>query len=181
MWTEWGYTIFGVGGQRDHADVSINLLAVDDANVKYDYEKIFYHDFPQVTEAEMGGSNANRKAIKMLQEGIRFDKDKQKYVSVLPWIKGRKNAASILNVLDSEGMAKRRVTQMMPRFDRDPVYKERVFKEMDKFLTKGFATPIPDSEMDPEIPRWYLPMHAVDKYNKIRMCHDARANHAVPI
>ena len=70
----------------------------------------------------MGGSNANCKAIKMLQEGIRFDKVKQKYVSVLPWIKGRKNAASILNVLDSEGMAKRRVTQMMPRFDRDPTY-----------------------------------------------------------
>ena len=60
----------------------------------------------------------------MLQEGIQFDQGKQKYVCVLPWIKGRKEAAEILNALDSESMAKRRVVQMMPRFNRDPVYKE---------------------------------------------------------
>ena len=46
---------------------------------------------------------------------------------------------------------------------------------MKKFDDKGFAVNIPDDEMDPQLPRWHLPMHAVDKYNKIRMCHDAHA------
>ena len=46
MWTEWGYTLFGVGGQRDPSGAAINLLAADDASIKSDVERIFYHDFP---------------------------------------------------------------------------------------------------------------------------------------
>ena len=29
--------------------------------------------------------------------------------------------------------------------------------------------------MDPQLPQWHLPMHPVDKHDKIHMCHDARA------
>ena len=175
MWTEWGYTLFGVSGQRDPSSAAVNLLGVDDAALKNDVTRIFYHDFPQVTPKEMGDSHENRRAILILSKGIRFDEQLQKYVCPLPWLKDREEVAAILNALNSKEMALRRARSMIPRFQRDPVYKQRVFKEMNKFDEKGFCVNIPDDEMDPKIPRWYLPMHAVDKYGKIRMCHDARA------
>ena len=176
MWTEWGYTVFGLGGQRPSSNATVNLLAVDNTAVRHDIDRIFYHDFPQVTAKEMGDSQENRKAIKMLMEGIRFDDEKGKYVSVLPWIKTREEAAEILNALDSEGMTLRRLKSMVPRMQRNPKRKETIFKEMKKFDDKGFAVNIPRDDMDPKIPRWYLPMHPVEKHGKTQMCHNARAS-----
>ena len=40
---------------------------------------------------------------------------------------------------------------------------------------KKFAVNVPDNKMDPNLPRWFLPMHAVDKYNKICMFQNVRA------
>ena len=33
-----------------------------------------------------------------------------------------------------------------------------------------------DNDSGAENPRWYLPIHVVEKNNKTRICHDARAN-----
>ena len=45
----------------------------------HDIDRIFYNDFPIVTDQEMGLSQENRTAIKLLQESIHFDEDLQKY------------------------------------------------------------------------------------------------------
>ena len=55
---------------------------------------------------------------------------------------------------------------------------QRVFKEMEKFKEKGYTHMIDNDNNDSgaENPRWYLPIHVVEKNNKTRICHDARAN-----
>ena len=75
-------------------------------------------------------------------------------------------------------MAMRRLTSMIPRLKKDKERKERVFNEMKKFTDKGFAVQIDpkDDDATAENPRWYLPIHIVEKHGKTRPCHDGRAS-----
>ena len=129
----------------------------------------------------MGYSVENRKAIRQLQESIRFDEKICRYVVALPWKGGRENARNKLNVLNSQQMAMKRLHGMIPRFRRDPERKKRVFTEMAKFSEKGYASIIENDHDDAsaENPRWYLPLHVVEKGNKTRICHNARASCSV--
>ena len=78
-----------------------------------------------------------------------------------------------LNILDSRQMALNRLTGMIPRFQRDEARKRRVFKEMSKFTDKGYAVQINEEEENKkENPRWYLPIHVVEKGQKTRICHE---------
>ena len=67
---------------------------------------------------------------------------------------------------------------MIPRMRRDEPRKERVFSNMDKFLSNGFAEIIPPHEVDNPVegPLWYLPIHVVEKKGKTRPCRDACAS-----
>ena len=48
---------------------------------------------------------------------------------------------------------------------------------MSKFTDKGYAIPINEEEENKKNnPRWYLPIHVVEKGQKTRICHDARAS-----
>ena len=120
----------------------------------------------------------NKEAIRQLRETIQFDEEKKKNVVGLPWKNGREGAKKILNSLNSQQMALRRLQGMIPRFRRDGGRMQRVFKEMEKFEEKGYAHMIDNNNNDSgaENPRWYLPIHVVEKNNKTRICHDARAN-----
>ena len=120
--TEWGNTVFGVSGQRDPSTAGVNFVTTNDKLLKDNFNRIFYHDFPQVTAKEMGDSHENRRTILILEKGIYFDEALQKYVCPLPWLKDREEVAAILNALNSKDMAFRRARSMIPRFQRDPVY-----------------------------------------------------------
>ena len=105
-------------------------MSVDDANIGRELKDLFYWDFPLVNEEEIGESEDNRRAIKMLKESIRFDGSFGKYVVALPWRHGRENAAQTLASVDSKAMAIRRLCSMIPRLRRDEARKLRVFEHM---------------------------------------------------
>ena len=176
--TPFGWTVLGGGGGGGASRVTSNALAASNAEISSNLQKIFYHDFPIVSEEELGESRENRDAIKQLAESIHFNKEVGKYFVALPWKTSREDATKTLNALNSRGMAMRRLKGMIPRFQRDGERKERIFKEMEKFVETGVAVQIEPTNDDTTAttPRWYLPIHVVEKRGKTRPCHDARAS-----
>ena len=176
--TNFGWTIVGGWGKKDNNNIACNATSIDDSILRDDFSRIFYHDFSTVSEEELGQSVENREAIRQLEESIQFDERLGKYIVGLPWKGGWENAKKTLNALDSRQMALKRLYNMVPRFRRDPERKERVFAEMQKFIDKGYAIRIEDDGNDAGAsnPRWYLPIHVVEKGKKTRICHDARAS-----
>ena len=75
----------GAYGKVDPLSVTCNALTLDDNILHREIEKIFYNDFMLVTEEELGESEDNRRAIRFLEESIRFDEDKGMYRVGLPW------------------------------------------------------------------------------------------------
>ena len=175
--TQFGWTAVGGWKRDDIANISCYATQVDDASLRSDFRRIFDHDFATVSEAEVGDSVENKEAVRQLNETITFDEGVEKYRVGLPWKYGRAHAIQTLNALDSEQMAFRRLKGMIPRFLRDPERKSRVFAEMRKFEELGYAEVLDQEERDTTNgPRWYLPIHVVEKNAKTRICHDARAN-----
>ena len=111
----------------------MSALSLDNDILKEDLQRIFYHDFPLVTEEEYGNSQDNRKAVRLLEDSIRFDEDKGKFVVALPWKYGCQQSANILNSVDSRGMALRRLKSMIPKLKRDKKRKEIIFGNIKKF------------------------------------------------
>ena len=176
--TSFGWTAAGGQARRDVSNITCHATAVDDESLRQDFHRIFNHDFAMVSEAEVGESRESRDAVQQLSQSIRFDVSKNKYRIGLPWKHGREHARNVLNNLDSRQMAMKRLRGMIPRFKRDPDRMQRVFNEMAKFEQKGYANVIEDLNDDREAqdPRWYLPLHVVEKNQKTRICHDGRAN-----
>ena len=176
MKTNFGWTLVGRWASSNTLNIAYQSTIIDNAVLHKDLERIFYHDFATVSEEEIGQSRENKNAIAQLQNSIRFDTEKKKYVIGLPWKHSRDLAKETLNALDSRRMALNCLTGMIPHFWRDEERKQRVFKEMAKFFEKGYAVPINEEEENKKNnPRWYLPLLVVEKGLKTRICHDACA------
>ena len=176
--TSFGWTAVGGWSRKDSNNIACCAMQVDDEALRKDFQKIFNHDFAPVSEAEVGESVENKEAIRQLNDSIRFDKKRGKYMIGLLWRNGREAACQTLNALDSQQMALKRLQGMIHRFRRNDERKQRVFKEMEKFEEKGYADVIDNFNDDSraENPRWYLPIHVVEKNGKTRICHDAKAS-----
>ena len=77
--TYFGWTVVGACGKSASSSITCNALSADNERLHQDIDRIFYNDFPIVKDQEMGLSQENRTAIKLLQEFIHFDEDLQKY------------------------------------------------------------------------------------------------------
>ena len=176
--SSFGWYVSGKMGKRQSDAITLNAIATDNVNLKEDLDRIFYHDFPIVSEEEIGESRENHEAIQQLADSIRFDEKTGKYFVGLPWHFPRDQIAAILRGLDSRQMAMRRLKSMIPKFRRDPEKRDRVFKEMDKFTESGVAVEVDSFNDDKTTPflRWHLPLLVVEKRGKTRVCHDARAS-----
>ena len=178
----WGWTLTGRYGGRNSKVASVNAISALDKTLDENLQKIFYHDFSIVSEEEMGESKENRDAIAQIAKSTYFDKSLQKYVVGLPWRLPREEITRIFNKVDSRGMALRRLRSMVPRMKKDPARKERIFKEMNKFVETGVAIEIDSKDDDSTAltPRWHLPIHVDEKKkNKTRVCHDGRSSAAM--
>ena len=176
--TDFGWTVLGGGSNRPNPFLSVNSMSISNTQLHEAFMKIFYHDYPCVSEEEMGPSRENQDAIRQLAESIRFDETLGKYVVALPWKYGREKAMQVLNPLNSRAMAMKRLTNMIPRFKKDSKRKEKVFSIMEKFVKTGVTLEIDPTNDDKDAtrPRWYLPIHVAEKRGKLRACHDARAS-----
>ena len=117
--TAFGWTIVGSQGRTNSTNITVSALSLDNDLLKEDLQRIFYHDFPLVTEEEYGNSQDNRKAVRLLEDSIHFCEDRGKFVVALPWKYGRQQSADILNSVDSKGMALRRLKSMIPKLKWD--------------------------------------------------------------
>ena len=175
----WGWTITGKCEGRSSNVASVNAISAQDQALNENLQRIFYHDFSIVSEEEMGESKENQDAIAQIAKSTYFDEKIQKYVVGLPWRVPREEVTRIFNKVDSRGMAMRRLRGMIPRMKKDPARKERIFKEMDKFVQTGVAIEIDSINDDSTAttPRWHLPLHVDEKKKgKTRVCHDARSS-----
>lgn len=71
--TLFGWTLLGLNGKSKSNKITCNAIATDDLTLKNKLKDLFYWDFPLVNEEELGESEDNRRAIKMLEESIRFN------------------------------------------------------------------------------------------------------------
>ena len=187
-----GWTVCGKTGKRGRDIASINAIATDDRvlNDNIDrildnrvlnsnIDRIFYHDFASsiVSQEEMGDSLENVRACKMLEEKTYFCPMVKKYFAPVTWKFHHDKIMEILRRVKSRPTAMKRLANQRFRFKRDPAFKERVFREIEKFYETGVAIEINSVDDDDSIekPRWYLPLHVVELRGKTRVCHDARA------
>ena len=179
--SKFGWTVAGTIGKYGAPSAPYAGAVIANATVSQDVEKIFLHDFPTITDDQIRHSIDDRKAIAILEKGVRFDEELHRYVAPIPWRGGRDEAAAILNNCDSRSMALRRLFQMKSRFRRDPERKQRIFDAVEKLEASGYVDKkINEKEAPPGCPIWYLPLHVVEKWiegrgRKTRICHDARA------
>ena len=178
--TAFGWTIVGSQGRMNSTNITVSALSLDNDILKEDLQRIFYHDFPLVTEEENGNFQDNRKAVCLLENSIHFNKERGKFVLALPWKYGRQQSADILNSVDSRSMALRRLKSMTPKLKRDEKRKQIIFGNIKKFKDKGIPVPVDKALENPKAiaegrPIWHLPLMCVDKPTKIRICHNARA------
>ena len=175
---KFGWTVVGRHGTACNSDIAVNAISADNIQLKESLDRIFYHDFAIVSEEELGESKGNKDAIAQLAKSIRFDENVKKYYVGLPWNTSREEITKKFNTLKSRDMAMRRLKGMIPRLQRDPERRKRVFAEIQKFSDTGVAIEIDNTDNDAtaSLPRWHLPLHVVEKRGKTRVCHDARAS-----
>ena len=178
--TLFGWTISGPTGKKGTDQMSTFKVSIDNVELRDKMDKIFMNDFPTVlSEDEVGDSYEAREAHKQIKESARFDEGKGKYISGLPWRNGRKEAAKILNAVDSDGMSIKRLESLKRSMQRSEEKLEKGFIEVRKFLANGRAEIVDEKEFKnkPEDRvQWTLPGHLVFQKNKWRFCHDGRAS-----
>merc|ERR1711989_119499 len=77
--TAFGWTAVGGGGGNGN-NITCHATVVEKESLHRDFQKIFEHDFKAVSEIEVGQSVENKEAIRQLEQTIRFDQSKGKYV-----------------------------------------------------------------------------------------------------
>ena len=172
-----GWTVAGKSGRRSDDTAVINAIHVDNVALSKSLDRMFYHDFAIVSEEEMGQSEENRRAVKRVMETIYFDENLQKYVVGLPWRYEKEKIVEIIKSVNARAMTIKRTKSLRYKLSNNHDLRDRVFKEMDKFVDTGVAIEIDPKNDDASIssPRWYLPIHVVEERNKTRICHDGRA------
>ena len=90
-------------------EISCNAISIDNLELREVIQDIFYQDFPDLVEDEMGISEDNRKAVEIVKNSIRFNKTLGKYQVALPWRHGRAEEKRVLGSVDCKSMALRRV------------------------------------------------------------------------
>ena len=173
-----GWTISGKTGKKGLDVASINAISVDNSDLHQSFDRIFYHDYGSVVSSEeMGDSIENKRACETLEKKIYFCDVTKKYFAPVTWKFEIEKIMEILRKVKSRPTAMKRLVNQRFRFNRDPAFKERVFKEVEKFYETGVAVEIDSIDDDEDIlkPRWYLPLHIVELRGKTRVCHDARA------
>ena len=103
---------------EDH--VSINLLTSStDSDLRESIDRIFYNDFPWIQDEDKKDlSREARFALEQLRETTVWDVDAGKYKAGLPYKMGREKTAKILNSVDSEGTARRRMMSLKKKKSR---------------------------------------------------------------
>ena len=181
--TAFGWALIGPCNSHDSDEVALNFCDVQKKvdTIDNNLDRLLRFDFiaregerasPEMTHP----SQNDLHALKQMEEGVRFDKEKGHYYCGLPWVRDRCSAAQILNNLDSEANAANRLRKAAIRFRQDPDRKAGVFKQMNEFIREGHARRVVDREVPDGLPVYYLPLHVVtrpDKPGKFRLCQDA--------
>ena len=175
--TDFGWTIAGLGGKKSSNQASMAKMSVQDEKLKEHMTKIFHTDFGTSKELEVGESLQARQAARQLEDTVRFDEEKGKYIAGLPWVNGRMAAVETLNHIDSRGMAIRRMKSLKNNLAKNPAKKAKAFEIAKGFVDDGIAIPIvddPTASPSKTKPTWNLPAHIVEQKGKHRFCHDGR-------
>ena len=106
---------------------ALHAICTSSLELSQDIDRIF-HDFPPVSDEEMGESRENREAIRQIEESIRFDKEIGKYAVALPWRHGCEAAMKTFNSVDSHTMAIRRLRGIL-HLQQDAPRKAHIFSD----------------------------------------------------
>ena len=122
---------------------------------------------------EKGLSCEDRKFLTLMESQIHKTEDGH-YEMPMPF---RKSGECMIN---NRTLAFQRLNSLIKRFKRDPLYFEHYLTFMNDLLQSGYAERVPDDELGPDIPAYYLPHHGVynsSKPGKVRVVMDASAKY----
>ena len=110
--------------------------------------------------------------LEAFQDSIMYTNGR--YEVALPW----KNDLSKSNLLNNESNARKRLSVLNHKFDKNPVLKQEYDKVFTGYENDGIIVEVPSSEIDSPYPTYYMPHRPVIKdsiSSKVRPVFDASA------
>lgn len=175
----WGWTLMG-GETSSDSVISSYLIRMDKDVLAEKLDRIFTEDFRSIPgDQEVDKySREEARALKAMEQSISLQD--QRYVAAAPWKRSRQETARIMDAIDSGKTARKRLEGLGRRMDRDSVFKDKVFAQVNNLEAKGYIERVPVVELH-NSGKWYCPLHPVikpRKPDKVRVTHDASARTA---
>ena len=163
-----------------HVD-SIMNISVDTMTLVDMINRMFRIDFisrhAEMFPAETTFPSVNDElSLKQLEESIKYDPVKRRWIVGMPWRYGREETAKLFAKIDFLKMCQNRHKKFGYKLNKDPVLKEGSFKQMSMTMAEGHIRILDNLDAPSGYPVCYLPNHVVVKPNKpgkFRICQDA--------
>ena len=157
--TDWGWSMYGHNRSDGDEVISSFQIEVDDSELKEEINRVFSRDFEDIILNKKNLSREDYHALEQFEMTIEF-KDSDKHWTVgLPWKGSRRDAARILNSVDSSKAALNRLKKSMVKIRADPDMLKNIADQMDDMIKEGYVRRVdPSEELDKrEIPCWVMP------------------------
>ena len=112
----------------------------------------------------------DKQALRVMEDTVTLDEGH--YMLALPWKNQR------ITLPNNRALAETRLSHLKRKSKRDSDLHKRYSKQIDDYLSKGYASEVPNGKTGDRV--WYLPHHAVaneNKPNKVRVVFDAAARY----
>ena len=142
-----------------------------DDDVRVMFEKLYSGDFSDVSDNRDGMSVEDKEWLKKVKGTVRKDEDGH-FEIALP-------RSDMDHLPDSFPVAERRLASLKRKFRRDPGIFQSYRSVIHSLGDDGYAEKVPPSELEPASRDvWYLPHHAVETPEKLRVVFDCAARSA---
>ena len=148
--TAWGWSLLGPEGSkhRSKGDIVCTAIANDNELLHQKLDIMYKHDFNEPPGIKDGPSVEDQQALKVIESSCILKDGKFQFD--IPWRGGREVAAKMLPTAASEKMARNRTIKLGEKMKKDPATFEMVCDKVNHLLEKGYATKVPDEELEPK-------------------------------
>ena len=169
--TIFGWTINGPLGRKIEGKKHSANFVKADWDLNRQFEKFCNMDFQDSSpDSQAVMSRNDQIALQIMEETSQLNDGH--YELALPW----KTYPPYLP--NNKPMAKHRADLLKRRLEKDVSTYEKYKTFIGDLITKGYARKVPESDLDPSTPAWYLPHHPVyhpQKPGKLRVVFDCAA------
>ena len=120
----------------------------------------------------------DEQSLQQLNDTIRYNKERKRWIIGFPWCLGRGETATIFKDVNFFGMASSRHDKLKIKFEGDELLKDGSFEQMERHISENHVKILDNLDAPDDAPVCYLPNLVVtkpDKPGKFRICQDAAA------